>query len=157
MGALKMKWRTKKEVCGWVGLHHFLLMMIFWQLGNMNYHCKNRRKLWNTMEISWFFWSCFFLHYSFSFSFDDDATTFFKEGVVGERTIFFVAWISSTALLIFLVIIVVVKHLSDCCYCCDCFGNKLKKKYVRKMSTTKMSYYQASLEEKHVFSTSLCD
>jgi hypothetical protein len=24
--------------------------------------------------------------------------------------------------------------------CCDCFGNKLKKKYVGKMSATKMSY-----------------
>ncbi len=43
------------------------------------------------MEISWFFWSSFFLHYSFSFSFDDDANTFFKEGVVGKSTILFVA------------------------------------------------------------------
>jgi hypothetical protein len=43
------------------------------------------------MEISWLFLSNFFLHYFLSFSFDDDATTFFKEGVVGKRTIFFVA------------------------------------------------------------------
>ncbi len=43
------------------------------------------------MEVSWFFLSGFFLHYSFSFSFDDDATTFFKEGVVRKRKILFVA------------------------------------------------------------------
>jgi hypothetical protein len=43
----------------------------------------------------------------------------------------------------FLAIIDFVEHLSY--YCCyyDYFGNKLKKKYVRKMSTTKMSYFHA--------------
>jgi hypothetical protein len=37
------------------------------------------------MEISWFFLLGFFLYYSFFFfSFDDDADTFFKEGVIGK-------------------------------------------------------------------------
>ncbi len=60
------------------------------------------------MGVSWFFLSGFFLHYSFTFSFDDDAITFFKESAVGKKTILFVAWISSIALLNFLSIIVVV-------------------------------------------------
>jgi hypothetical protein len=43
MGALKMNWgHTGEEVCGWVGFHHFLLKMIFWQPGNLNYHYKKR-------------------------------------------------------------------------------------------------------------------
>ncbi len=79
------------------------------------------------MEISWLFLSNFFLHYFLSFSFDDDATTFFKEGVVGKRTIFFVAWILGITLLMFLAIIVVVEHLSYCCCYCGYFGKKLKK------------------------------
>ncbi len=36
MGIFKMEWRTGEEVCGWVGLHHFLLTMIFWRPGNLN-------------------------------------------------------------------------------------------------------------------------
>jgi len=69
------------------------------------------------MEVSWFFLSCFFLNYFFNFSFDDDVVTFFKEGVIGKKTIFFVAWILGITLLIFVAIIVVAEHLS-CCYCC---------------------------------------
>ncbi len=42
------------------------------------------------MEVNWFFLSCFFSYYSSSFSFDDDDVTFFKEGAVRKRTIFFV-------------------------------------------------------------------
>jgi hypothetical protein len=37
------------------------------------------------MEISWFFLLGFFLHYFSSFSFDNDAITFFKEGVAGKK------------------------------------------------------------------------
>jgi hypothetical protein len=29
-------------VCGWVGFHYFLLTMIFWQPGNLNYHYKKK-------------------------------------------------------------------------------------------------------------------
>jgi len=88
MGALKMEWRIEKNV--WVGgSSPFLLMTIFWWLGNLNCCCKKRRKLWNIMEVSWFFLLSFFLHYSSSFSFDNDATTFFKEGVVEKITILF--------------------------------------------------------------------
>jgi hypothetical protein len=43
------------------------------------------------MEVSWFFLSSFFLNYFSYFSFDDDVVTFFKEGVIGKKTIFFVA------------------------------------------------------------------
>jgi hypothetical protein len=43
------------------------------------------------MEVNWFFLLGFFLYYSTSFSFDDDAVKNFKEGAVGKRTIFFVA------------------------------------------------------------------
>jgi hypothetical protein len=82
------------------------------------------------------------MHYS-SFSFDNHVVTFFKEGVVGKRTIFFTASILDITLVIFVDIIVVVEHLSCCYYCCDCFGNKLKKKYVRKVLITKMSYLRA--------------
>ncbi len=38
---------------------------------------------------SWLFLLGFFLYYSNFFSFDDDATTFSKEGVVRKKTIFF--------------------------------------------------------------------
>jgi hypothetical protein len=62
------------------------------------------------------------LYYYFSFSFDDDVT-FFKECVVGKRTILFATWISGIALLIFVAIIIVAKHFSYWCCCCDCFGN----------------------------------
>ncbi len=41
------------------------------------------------MEVRWFFWSGFFLY--FFFSFDNDVVTFFKEGALGKKTIFFVA------------------------------------------------------------------
>ncbi len=128
---------TKKEVCGWVGFHLFLLTMIFWWLGNLNCHYKKKRKLLNIMEVG-FFCQASYCTIILSFSFDDDATTFSKEGAVRKRTILFATWISSVTLLIFVAIIVIAKYLSCCC--CDCFGNKLKKKYVRKMSTTKMSY-----------------
>jgi hypothetical protein len=83
------------------------------------------------MEVSWFFLLGFFLYYSSSFSFDDHVVTFFKEGVIGKRTIFFVTPILDITLLIFVPIIVGVEHLS-CYYCCDYFGNKLRKKYVKK-------------------------
>jgi hypothetical protein len=33
--------------------------------------------------------------------------------------------------------------LNYCCCCYDCFRNKLRNKYVGKMSTTKMSYLRA--------------
>jgi hypothetical protein len=36
IGVFQMEWRFKKEMCGWVGLHHFLLMMILWQARNLN-------------------------------------------------------------------------------------------------------------------------
>jgi len=36
MGVFKMEWRSKEEMCGWVGLHHFLLTMILWGLRNLN-------------------------------------------------------------------------------------------------------------------------
>jgi len=42
------------------------------------------------MEVR-FFMSCFFLYYFSSFSFDEDVATFFKQGQVGKRTIFFIA------------------------------------------------------------------
>ncbi len=42
------------------------------------------------MEITWYFLSNSFLYYSSSCSFDDDVMTFFKEGAIGKRTIFFV-------------------------------------------------------------------
>jgi hypothetical protein len=124
-----------KCVGGWVGFHHFLLTMIFWWPRNLNCHYRKRRKLLNIMEISFFIKFLLVLFFFF-----DDATTFFKEGVVRKRIIFFVTWISGVTLLIFVVIIVVAKYLSCCCCCYDYFGNKLKKKYVGKMSTTKMSY-----------------
>ncbi len=89
MGGLKMEWRIG-EVCGWVGFHHFLLMMIFWWYGNLNCCCKKRRKLWNIMEVSWFFLLSFLYYFAY-FSFDNDVVTFFKEGVVRKRTIIFVA------------------------------------------------------------------
>jgi len=56
---LKMELKIGKEVGGWVGLHHFLLIMIFWWPRNLNYHCRKRRKLWNTMEVNWFFYHAF--------------------------------------------------------------------------------------------------
>jgi hypothetical protein len=55
---------------------------------------------------------------------------------------FFATWILAIALLISIAIIVVAKHLSYCC-CYDCFGNKLRKMYARKMLATKMSYLRA--------------
>jgi hypothetical protein len=76
--------------------------------------------------------SSFFLYYYYSSSFDVDATTFYKKGVARKKTIFFVSWILAIAY-----------------YCCKAFElllilwllwNKLKEKYARKMSTTKMSY-----------------
>ncbi len=85
MGVLKMEWRIGEKMCGWVGLHHFLLMMILWQHGDLNYCCKKRMKLWNIMEISWFFWLSLFLYYYSSFSFDDDVAKYFKEGVRGKK------------------------------------------------------------------------
>jgi len=90
-----------------------------------------------------FFLLGFFLYYFSSFSFDDHVATFFKEGVVGKRTIFSITSILNITLLIFVAIIVVVEHMSCCYYYCDYFGKKLKKKYVRKVSTTKMSYLWA--------------
>jgi hypothetical protein len=42
------------------------------------------------MEVS-FFCHASFLYYFSSFSFDDHVATFFKEGQVGKRTIFFIA------------------------------------------------------------------
>jgi hypothetical protein len=39
MGVFKMEWRSKEEVCGWVGLHHFLLTMILWRPRNLNVAC----------------------------------------------------------------------------------------------------------------------
>jgi len=36
MGAFKMEWRIGEEMCGWVGLHHFKVTMIFWQPRNLN-------------------------------------------------------------------------------------------------------------------------
>jgi len=39
MGVFKMEWRSKEEVCGWVGLHQFLLMMILWGFRNLNVVC----------------------------------------------------------------------------------------------------------------------
>ncbi len=143
MVALKIEWRIKEEVCGWVGFHHFLLLMIFWWLGNLNYYYKKRRKLWNIMEVNWFFFIGFFLYYSFSFSIDDDFVTFFKESAIGKRTILFATWIPGISLLSFVAIILIIEHLSYYCYCCNCFGNKLRKKYVVKMSITKMSYFCA--------------
>jgi hypothetical protein len=66
----------------------------------------------------------------------------FSKKVQYEKKIkLFVVSISGIALLIFVAIIVVAKHFNCCC--CDCFGNKLKKKYVRKMSATKMSSLKA--------------
>ncbi len=61
------KWskRTRKEVHGWVCIHHFLLMMIFWRPRNLNCHCRKRKKLWNIMEASWFFFVRFFLYFIF--------------------------------------------------------------------------------------------
>jgi hypothetical protein len=51
--------------------------------------------------------------YYFSYnSFDNDVATFFKEGIIGKRIIFFVASILSIALLIFIAIIVVAEHLN---------------------------------------------
>jgi hypothetical protein len=121
-----------------------LLTMIFWQLWNLNCYCKNMRKFWNTMEVSWFFLLGFFLYYSSFFSFDDHVATFFKEGVEGKRTIwFFITSILNITLLICVAIIVVVEHMNCCYYYCDYFGNKLRKKYVGKVSTTKMSYLWA--------------
>ncbi len=103
----------KKCVGGW-GLHHFLLTMIFWQPGNLNCCCKKRRKLWNTMEVNWFFLLGFFLHYYSSFSFDNDGITFFKEGVVEKKTILFATWILGIMLLqsiwgIVVVVVIVLK------------------------------------------------
>ncbi len=85
MGALKMELRIRNKVCGWVGVYHFLLMMILWPFGNLNYCWKKKMKLWNIMEISLF--SCQVL----KILFDDDFATFFKEDAIGEKTIFFVA------------------------------------------------------------------
>ncbi len=34
-----MEWKIGEEMCVWVGFHHFLLMMIFWWLGNLNLAC----------------------------------------------------------------------------------------------------------------------
>jgi hypothetical protein len=39
MGVFKMEWKIGEEMCGCVGLHHFLLMMIFWRHGNLNLVC----------------------------------------------------------------------------------------------------------------------
>ncbi len=63
----------------------------------------------------------------FFFSFDDDVGTYFKEVVIGKKTIFFVAWISGITLLIFVAIIVVVEHFKCCCCYCDYFGNNEKE------------------------------
>jgi len=60
------------------------------------------------MEVSWFFLLGFFLHYSSSFSFENDATTFFKEGVVEKITISFVIWILGIMLLQSILAMVVV-------------------------------------------------
>ncbi len=43
------------------------------------------------MEVSWFFLLGFLLEYFSFFSIENDVITFFKEGVVGKRTILFVA------------------------------------------------------------------
>jgi membrane protein DedA with SNARE-associated domain len=95
------------------------------------------------MEVSWFFLLGFFLYYSSSFSFDNHVATFFKEGVIGKRTIFFITSNFNITLLIFVTILVVVEHMSCCYYYCDYFGKKLRKKYVGKVSVTKMSYLWA--------------
>ncbi len=67
MGVFKMEWRIGEEVCGWVGLQHFSLMMIFWRLGNLNYCCKRKRMkvavFWvpsfNYYYVFWTIESCF--------------------------------------------------------------------------------------------------
>jgi len=46
-------------------------------------------------------------------------------------------------------IIVVAEHLKCCCYYCDYFGNRLRKKYVGKMSSIKMSYFQRVVNVPH--------
>jgi len=47
-------------ICGWVGLHHFLLKMIFWQPKNLNlvcfkasYACVATKSLQHTNNIIW--------------------------------------------------------------------------------------------------------
>ncbi len=95
---------------------------------------RKKKKLWNTMEVSWFFLSGFFLYYSSSFPFDDDDATFFKEGVVGKNII-------SCYLNFKHRIINFCSHY--CCYKTFELLSLLRKKYLGKMLATKMSYLQA--------------
>ncbi len=126
----------KKCMGGWV----FTIFFWWWSFSGLGIWIVvverggNFGTLWKLVDFFCQASSCIFL---FFISFDNDVTTSFKEGVVRKRTIFFVVCILGMALLIFVAIIIVVEHLSCCC---DCFGNKLKKKYVGKMSATKMSY-----------------
>jgi len=121
------KWSGRLKKIVQVGVHHFLLTMIFWWPRNLNYCCNKRKKFWNTMEVNWLFFSNFFLYFSSSFSFDDDVVTFFKEGAIGKKNLCCLNF---------------RHHITNFCnhYCCYRTLEPLlllRKKYVGKMSTTK--------------------
>ncbi len=114
----------KKCVSGCV----FTIFCWRWSFGNLGIWTTiverggNFGTLW---KLVGFFCQAFFVFFCIFFAFDDDVGTYFKEVVIGKKK-FFVAWISSIALWIFVAIIVVVEHFRCCCYC-DYFGNNEKE------------------------------
>jgi hypothetical protein len=220
-----------------VGFHHFLLMMIFWRLRNLNYCCKKRRihGLWvlgclypitiyvfrivescfsrcsQGFKTTWPS-QCFQIQTNFNmaskslwtFSYpttwysksypkqnykvswrvlranpllwinNDSNINFFLStinfGTLWKLIGFFIRLLLVLFFLFFiwrwccyilqgkcnrkknnilcclsscvtlLICVTFIEHLSYYCCCCDYFGNKPKNKYVRKMSTTNMSY-----------------
>ncbi len=146
MGVFKMEWKTWEEVCGWVGFHHFLLTMIFGSLGIWIVIVERGGNFWTLWKLIGFFVRLIFILFFFFFIWQWCYYIF--QGRCSKKKSNIFCYLN-------------FKHYitNFCSYYCCCkifdlllllllllwlFWNRFRNNYVRKMSTTKMSYLQTS-------------